>query len=72
MDTKISATKMQEVIQPPAPQPITVVHDYDDLLKRKQEALDQAKLYTQVAADIDLLIARLDKAGCKPTADIIK
>lgn len=73
MDTKISSTAIKETIQPA---PIEVVHDYDDLLKRKQEALDQAKLYTQVAADIQGLIERLDKAGCKPTPvkveDIIK
>ena len=70
MDTKISDTKMEETIEQ-APKVIT--HDFEDLIKRRQEAVEQAELYASIVKDFDALIKRMETAGCvKPVAEPIE
>jgi hypothetical protein len=61
MDIKISDTKMEETIEQ-APKVIT--HDFEDLIKRRQEAVEQAELYASIVKDFDALIKRMETAGC--------
>jgi HD superfamily phosphodiesterase len=64
MDTKISDTQMEETIIHPATEE-KIVHDYDDLLKRRAEAQAQADMYLGVVKDFDALLARMDAVGVK-------
>lgn len=66
MDKKIAENLMEETVQLPTPQPIKITYNYDDLLKRRAAAQEQAEAYANVVKDIDALIARLDVVGCKP------
>lgn len=67
MDIKISDTKMEETIEQ-APRVIT--HDINDLIKRRQEALEQAETYAAIVKDFDVLIARMESVGCsKPKTE---
>ena len=56
---------MEQTIEKPA-EVIKVTHDYDDLIKRRAEAQDQADMYASIVKDFDILIAEMDKLGCKP------
>ena len=62
-DLRISATKMQETIEVPVTTK-TVIHDYDDLVKRRAEAQAQADSFLAVVKDFDALIERMKLAGC--------
>jgi len=66
MDIKVSATQMEETITIPAAVKV-ITHDYDDLVKRRKEAQEQADTYLGIVKDFDALIARMDAVGVKPT-----
>lgn len=66
--TKINKSTMEQTI---VPAPIKIVHDYDDLIKRRQEAQDQADIYLSIVKDFDKLLGEMDKLGCYEKADII-
>ena len=68
MDTKISDTQMEETITKPAVE-TKIVHNYDDLLKRRAEAQEQADMYANIVKDFDALIVRLEAVGCKTTKE---
>lgn len=61
MDTKISDTKMQETIV----ETKVITHDLKDILARRAVVQKEVDELTVVLNDFDLLIARLEKAGCK-------
>lgn len=66
--TKIDESTMEQTI---VPAPIKIVHDYDDLIKRRQEAQDKANEYTAIVADFDKLLLEMEKLGCCEKAEIL-
>ena len=62
---KISDTQMEQTIIKPQEE-IKIVHDYDDLIKRRESAQAQADMYLAIVKDFDVLIAEAEKLGCKP------
>lgn len=62
-DLKISDTKMQETIEVPI-EVKTIVHDYDDLVKRRAETQAQADALLSVVRDFDALLERMKIVGC--------
>ena len=67
MDTKISELEMTETI---AQAPKTITHDFNDLIKRRKEAQEQADTYSAIVKDFDALIKRMEDVGCKTKAEV--
>ena len=64
---KISESEVKEIISQPD---IEVVHNLNDLVKRREEALVQLEMYKNIIDDFDILIKKVKQAGCVEKMDL--
>ena len=64
---KINDSEIKEII----PQkPLEVIHNIDDLVKRRAEVTDQIESLTGIINDFDILIKKTKDAGCVENAEV--
>ena len=64
---KINDSEIKEII---IQKPLEVIHNIDDLVKRREEVIKERDLLNGVITDFDVLIQKAKNAGCKEHAEV--